>query len=51
MYLLGFPLLTYSYAPTGFPTPNWANVVERDIYAVINSAFTKKGFCGNIQIQ
>lgn len=29
--LLGFELLTYSYAPTGFPTPVWANVVDSEI--------------------
>ena len=28
-YLLGFELLVYSYAPIGFPTPDWAKVVER----------------------
>lgn len=33
-YLLGLELLVYSYAPTGLPTPDCANVVERDIYLV-----------------
>lgn len=31
-YRLGFPLRVYSYAPTGFPRPFWAKVVERVIY-------------------
>lgn len=37
-YLLGLELLTYSYAPMGFPTPVWAKVVEREIYAQISRA-------------
>lgn len=32
--LFGFELLTYSYAPTGWPTPFCAKVVERDIYFI-----------------
>ena len=35
-YLFGFELLTYSYAPTGFPTLVWAKVVESDIWAHVN---------------
>lgn len=31
--LFGFELLVYSYAPTGFPTPVWANVVDSEIYS------------------
>ena len=27
----GLELLVYSYAPTGLPTPVWANVVDREI--------------------
>lgn len=30
-YRFGFELLVYSYAPTGWPTPVCAKVVEREI--------------------
>ena len=35
MYLLGLELLVYSYAPTGFPTPVCAKVVDKDILTLL----------------
>lgn len=46
--LFGFELLVYSYKPTGFPTPVWAKVVEREIWSHVRNSLDRKQMALNV---